>query len=70
MDRFLRLSGFSLSFAIVAMVLFAQLTARPTINLTLQVEAAQVRLDKPTRSRVGRIADLRRMPRPVAATLA
>lgn len=70
MHRFLRLTGFSLSFLIVATVLYGQLTARPTIHVALQLEDGQSRLEKPSRMRIGRVAELRRLPRTVGAALA
>lgn len=70
MYRFLRLAGFSLSFLIVATVLYGQLTSRPSIAVALQLEEGQARLEKPSRMRIGRVAEIRRMPRVVGATFA
>ena len=70
MSPFLRRLGFILSFAIVAMALQAQLSARPTLQLATQISDAQVVFEKSSRPRTGRVTQLRRMPRPVAVTLA
>jgi hypothetical protein len=70
MPPLLRRLGFILSFAIVAMALQAQLSARPTLQLFTQISDAQVVFEKSSRPRVGRVAEARRMPRPVAANLA
>ncbi|MBA4221129.1 hypothetical protein [Bosea vestrisii] len=70
MSPLLRRAGFILSFAIVAMALQAQLTARPTLQFATQVSDAQVVFEKSSKPRTGRAAQLRRMPRPVAANLA
>lgn len=66
----LRLAGFTFSFVIVAMVLCVQLSARPTVSVSLQISEAQAVLAKSQRARVGRLAELRRLPRFVAAKLA
>jgi hypothetical protein len=66
----LRLAGFTFSFVIIATVLCAQLSARPTVSISQQVEQAQAVLAKSQRARVGRLLELRRLPRPVAGTLA
>ena len=70
MSPLLRRVGFILSFVIVAMALHAQLSARPTLQLATQVSNAQVVFEKSSRPRVGRVAEPRRIPRPVAAALA
>ncbi|SFB68191.1 hypothetical protein SAMN05428997_101228 [Bosea sp. CRIB-10] len=70
MSPLLRRAGFILSFAIVAMALQAQLTARPTLQLATQVSDAQVVFEKSSRPRVGRVTESRRMPRPVTTKLA
>jgi hypothetical protein len=70
MSPLLRRVGFTLSFVIVAMALHAQLSARPTLQLATQVSNAQVVFEKSSRPRVGRVAEPRRIPRPVAAALA
>lgn len=70
MSPFLRRVGFILSFAIIAMALQAQLSARPTLQLATQVSDAQVVFEKSSKPRTGRVAQLRRMPRPVPVELA
>ncbi len=70
MSPFLRRVGFALSFVIVAMALQTQLSTRPTLQLATQVSDAQVVFEKSSKPRTGRVAQLRRMPRPVAANLA
>lgn len=70
MSPFLRRVGFILSFAIIAMALQTQLSARPTLQLATQVSDAQVVFEKSSKPRTGRIAQSRRMPRPVPAELA
>lgn len=70
MSPLLRRLGFILSFAIVAMALQTQLTARPTVQLATQVSDAQVVFEKSSKPRTGRVTQLRRMPRPVSAELA
>ena len=70
MSPLLRRVGFILSFAIIAMALQTQLSARPTLQLTTQVSDAQIVFEKSSKPRTGRIAELRRLPRPVAATVA
>lgn len=70
MSPFLRRAGFALSFVIVAMALHAQLTARPTLRLASQISDAQVVFEKSSRPRVGRVAEPRRIPRPMGAILA
>lgn len=70
MSPLLRRAGFALSFVIVAMALQAQLSARPILQLATEVSDAQVVFEKSSKPRAGRIAELRRLPRPVAATLA
>lgn len=66
----LRLAGFTFSFIILATVLCAQLSACPTVSVSLQVGEAQAVLAKSQRARVGRLLELRRLPRAVAGTLA
>ena len=70
MSPLLRRVGFILSFAIIAMALQAQLSARPTLQLATQVSDAQVVFEKSSKPRTGRIAQLRRMPRPAPSELA
>lgn len=70
MSPFLRRVGFILSFAIIAMALQTQLSARPTLQLATQVSADQVVFEKSSKPRTGRVTQLRRMPRPVAAAMA
>lgn len=70
MSPLLRRLGFILSFAIVAMALQTQLSARPTVQLATQVSDAQVVFEKSSKPRTGRVAQLRRMPRPLSAELA
>jgi hypothetical protein len=70
MSPLLRRLGFILSFAVVAIALQAQLSARPTLQIATQVSDAQVVFEKSSRPRVGRVTEARRMPRPVAANLA
>jgi hypothetical protein len=70
MSPLLRRVGFALSFVIVAMALQAQLTARPTLQLSAQISDARVVFEKSSRPRIGRVTETRRMPRPVAANLA
>jgi hypothetical protein len=70
MSPLLRRIGFTLSFVIIAMALQAQLTARPTLQLATQISDAQIVFEKSSRPRIGRVAEARRMPRPVAANLA
>lgn len=70
MFSLLRLAGFTFSFVIVATVLCTQLSACPTVSVSQQVGQAQAVLAKSQRIRVGRLAELRRLPRPVAAKLA
>lgn len=70
MSPLLRRVGFILSFAIVAMALQAQLTARPAVQVATQFDASQAIVEKPARARVGRVTQLRNAPRPVAAVLA
>lgn len=70
MSPLLRRLGFILSFAIVAMALQTQLTARPTVQLATQVSDAQVVFEKSSKPRTGRVTQLRRMPRPASAELA
>ncbi|KRE12960.1 hypothetical protein ASE66_21015 [Bosea sp. Root483D1] len=70
MSPFFRRLGFILSFAIVAMALQAQLTARPTLRLATQVSDAQIVFEKSSRPRVGRVTEARRMSRPVPVALA
>ncbi|HEV2509718.1 hypothetical protein [Bosea sp. (in: a-proteobacteria)] len=67
MSPLLRRVGFTLSFVIVAMALNAQLAARPTLQLVTQVSDAQIVFEKSSRPRIGRVAEPRRMPRPMAA---
>jgi hypothetical protein len=70
MSPLLRRIGFTLSFVIVAMALHAQLTARPTLRVATQISDSQIVFEKSSRPRIGRVAEARRMPRPVAANLA
>lgn len=67
MSPLLRRVGFILSFVIVAMALHAQLTARPVVQLATQISDAQSVFEKPARARVGRVTQLRNVPRPVSA---
>lgn len=60
MNRPLRTLGLALSALTVAMVLSAQLSARPAISVALHVEESQVKLDKPSKARVARMVELRR----------
>ncbi|MCV9935121.1 hypothetical protein OIU35_01975 [Boseaceae bacterium BT-24-1] len=69
MSPFLRRVGFILSFVIVAMALHAQLAARPTLQLVTQISTSQAVSEKPARARLGRVTQLRNVPRPVAAVL-
>jgi hypothetical protein len=70
MSPLLRRVGFVLSFAIIAMALQTQLSARPTLQLATQVSDAQVVFEKSSKPRTGRVTQLRRMPRLVPAELA
>lgn len=70
MSPVLRRVGFALSFVIVAMALQTQLSARPLVPVAVQISDAEVVFEKSSKPRAGRVAELRRLPRPVAATLA
>lgn len=70
MNRLLRTAGLTLSALTVAMVVSGQLSARPAISVSLHVEDAQVKLDKPAKARVGRLVELRRNPVQKAGVLA
>lgn len=70
MSPLLRCVGFILSFAIIAIALQTQLSARPTLQLATQVSDAQVVFEKSSKPRTGRVTQLRRMPRPLSAELA
>jgi hypothetical protein len=70
MSPFLRRVGFILSFAIIAMALQTQLSARPALQLATQISDAQVVFEKSSKPRTGRVTQLRRMPRLVPAALA
>jgi hypothetical protein len=70
MSPALRILGFVFSFAIVATALTAQLSARPTMSVATEISEARAHFEKPSRPRVGRMAELRRLPRAVVGVLA
>jgi hypothetical protein len=67
MSPLLRRIGFLLSFVVVAMALHAQLSARPTFAVATRISDAQVVFEKSSRPRIGRVAEPRRIQRPVGA---
>ncbi|MFC5418219.1 MAG: hypothetical protein DI537_12190 [Stutzerimonas stutzeri] len=70
MSPLLRRLGFVLAFATVTMALQTQLSACPGVQLATEISDAQIVFEKSARSRISRAVELRRLPRPVAATLA
>jgi len=70
MSPLFRLFGFIVSFVIVAMALNAQLTARPTLQIATQISDSGIVFEKSSRPRIGRIAELRRLPPPDVAAFA
>ncbi|MEN5081674.1 hypothetical protein ABE438_04235 [Bosea sp. TWI1241] len=60
MSRSLRLLGFALSFVTVTAAVGGQLTGRPSVVVAAQLDEGQARIERPSRVRVGRIAETRK----------